>query len=91
MIWAFVLLKHAQPALQIAPKSSPSHLPVLYPGEAPAIDMLKGSEKINILLLVSDPLVRAVTQKTLEQEGFVVVAGDWVAALRLDDSFPRTD
>jgi CheY-like chemotaxis protein len=47
-----------------------------------AFGMLKDRAKTTILLLVSDPLVRAVTQETLEGEGYLVVpAGDLGAAV----------
>jgi CheY-like chemotaxis protein len=52
--------------------------------------MLNDSARTTILLLVSDPLVRAVTQETLEQEGYVVLAaGDLGAAVdRLKELAP---
>jgi DNA-binding NtrC family response regulator len=55
------------------------------------IDMSKGPDQTTILLLVSDPLVRAVTQETLEQHGYVVVSSgdlgtavDWLRDLEPD-------
>jgi DNA-binding NtrC family response regulator len=51
--------------------------------------MPKGPDQTTILLLVSDPLVRAVTQETLEQQGYFVVSSgdlggavDWLKQLQ---------
>lgn len=59
--------------------------------KASILDMPKGPDQTTILLLVSDPLVRAVTQETLEQQGYVVVSSgnlgaavDWLKDLEPD-------
>jgi DNA-binding NtrC family response regulator len=59
--------------------------------KAPIIDMSKGPNQTTILLLVSDPLVRAVTQETLQEQGYVVVSSgdlgvavDWLKDLEPD-------
>jgi DNA-binding NtrC family response regulator len=54
------------------------------------MDMIKSPAQTTILLLVSDQLVRAVTQETLENEGYLVLAtGDLGSAVeRLKEIAP---
>jgi len=49
-------------------------------GAVDGISMIKAEAKTTILLLASDPLVRAVTQETLENEGYTVLAARDLAA-----------